>query len=115
MSVLEPSRHACRDPEREEAENTEAAVDRAPPKWNAADRAADERSRNDESARDHPGTKQPEIAHGIDPGAEHENGDYEMAKREPIGAVRYERIGLVGVLEPLVDARYPGGDENRKA
>lgn len=88
--------------------NSKAAINETPGKRDAPDRAGDE-SKGDNSGtgnqaeRDHP-----LIANGIDVGANECDGDDEVSKCEPIGAVGEERIAAIGSRDAFIDAFDPG-------
>lgn len=69
--------------------------------------ASDKRERENSGARDQAEGDHPSIADGIDVWTDERDGDDEMSKRKPIGAVCEEGVASICHTEPLVNSLDP--------
>ena len=95
------------DEERDDADDTEAAVDETPPGWNAAYWSGDEGQRNYTGTGDDAELEYPLVADGVNERTDEGDGDDEVGEGEPIGSVSHEWVGAVGVDDAVVNAAEP--------
>ena len=108
MGVFELAGVAEADEEWNDAENAEAAVDQAPVRGYAPDRSGDKGEGNDAGAGDDSELEYPLVADWVDERSDEGDGDDEMRKREPVGAVGHEGVGPVGLHDAGVNPSKPG-------
>ena len=114
LEVFELFGGAAREVERDDADDSEGAIEEAPPEGDAADTAKDEGVGNDEKAGDDAEIDNPEVADGIAERADKSDGDDEMAEGEPVGAVEKEGIAGVAIEDAGVDGLDPFADCGRE-
>src|SRR5689334_2986820 len=78
--------------ERNHAEDSEGAIDGAPEEGDVADWPGDQGEWQHEGARQHPELHDPDVPHRVLQGAEKRECDHEMPERQPVRAVREERV-----------------------
>src|SRR5262249_3338314 len=73
----------------------------------AADGAAEEGVGEDEEAGGEAGVEAPDVADGVEEGADEEDGDDDVGEGEPIGAVGIPGVAGADVVEALADDEEP--------
>src|ERR1017187_11004270 len=96
-------------PNRDDSEHAERAINQAPPERNSPDRAEHERIRDHQRARDHAEGEQPAVAHRVTQGADESNGNREMPECPPVSFVEHERVARAGLVQPPL---HPGKPES---
>ena len=90
------------------ADDAEAAVDKAPVGRYAADGAGDEGEWNHAGAGNHPELEYPFVTYGVDKWTDEGDGNDDMREGEPVGAIGHERVVSVRLRDCGVDAAKPG-------
>ena len=104
MKLLEALDSVKADEKRDGSEDAEAAVDDAPKRRDAADRASDESEGNDGDAGDQAELEHPFVADWIVQRADECDSEKEVGEAEPVGSVGQERVVEVGVKESCVNS-----------
>ena len=107
VTALESMNRPDTDQERNSAEDAEAAIDEAPRHGDASDRSGDEGKRDHAGARDQTKLDNPLVADGVNIGTDERDGDDNVRERQPVGAVRQERVARVCGAECGFDSFKP--------
>jgi hypothetical protein len=89
------------------AQNTKRTINQAPANWYLTDRSTNQSQRNNEHARDDTGSYYPDVSHWVNEWPDEENGDDDMRKRQPIGAISQPRMPAVTVPKAIPDCENP--------
>lgn len=96
------------DQKRDNANDSEAAVDETPIRGYTPDGSCNEGEGHYPGAGNDSELEDPLVADGIDERPDESYGDDEVGEGEPVSTVGHEWVGLVGVDDAIVDPAKPG-------
>ena len=97
------------NPQWNKTDDAERAIDQSPKQRNTADGTANKRGRDDQDTGNHTEFDDPDIFYRIAQRPDKGNGNGNMGKGQPIGAVRNKRIGSIGLRKTFVYVGDPIG------